>query len=321
MGLDFSVPDAELAATLANRRPEVIDNIFRGTPLMYGLSRLGGTQPVDGGLGLVKNLMYAKSTAGGPFSDYDLLDTTPQNLETAAKYDDCSYYETVSISWQEERRNQGRHRIFSLWNQKITDASTTLKDRVGRALTATQPAAGSKALVSITEIVDEAPTADPPRTAAIGALGNANTWWRNKATSGGAFSVADMTTMYNDVSDGSDFPTMLVTSQTVWEYYHNSQVGQRRYQDTRIADAGFPTLQFMNVPIVWEPHIGNTDEIYYLNFKYLKFETFDGADFEATMVTKPDNQAARVGQYLWMGQLTCNNRRRQGTLHGITAPA
>ena len=34
-----------------------------------------------------------------------------------------------------------------------------------------------------------------------------------------------------------------------------------------------------------------------------------------------DNQAAKVGQYVWMGQLTCSNRRRQGTLHGITAPA
>jgi hypothetical protein len=321
MALTFSVPDAELTATLANRRPEVVDNIFKGTPLLFAASRLGGTQPVDGGLGLVKNLMYAKSTAGGAFSDYDLLDTSPQNLETGAKFDDASYYETVSISFQEEKRNQGRHAVFSLWNQKIDDATMTLKDRVGAALTATQPAAGSKALVSLTELVDEAPSADPPRTAAIGGIGNSNTWWRNQATSGGAFSVADMTAMYNDVSDGSDFPSLLVTSSTVWEYYHNSQVGQIRYQDTRIADAGFPTLQFMNVPIVWEPQIGNTDEIYYINFKYYKFETFDGADFAATEVVKPDNQAARVGQYLWMGQATCSNRRRLGTLHGITAPA
>jgi hypothetical protein len=246
---------------------------------------------------------------------------TPQNNETGAKFLDSSYYETVAISWNEEIRNQGRHRVFALWNQKIDDAMDTLKDRIGRALTATQPAAGSKAANSLTEIIDEAPTADPPRTDSIGGIGNANTWWRNKATAGGAFSVADMTTMYNDVSDGSDFPTILLTSQTVWEYYHNSQTGQIRYQDTRIADGGFPTLQFMQAPIMWEPQIGSTDEIYYLNFKYLKFETYDGADFVPTMVVKPDNQAARVGQYLWMGQLTCNNRRRLGTLHGITAPA
>lgn len=247
--------------------------------------------------------------------------TTPQSLETAALYVDCSYYESVSISFQEEQRNKGRHAVFNLWNQKIDDAMNTLKDRMGRALTATQPAAGSDAMNSITEIIDEAPTADPPRTTSIGSLGNANTWWRNKVITGGAFSVADMTTMYNDASDGSDFPTFLLTSQTVWEYYHNSQVGQIRYQDTRIADAGFPTLQFMNVPIIWEPQIGNTDEIFYINTKYLKFETFSGADFVPTPVVKPDNQAARVGQYLWMGQLTCNNRRRLATLHGITAPA
>jgi len=321
MALTFTVPSTELTATLANRRPEVVDNIFRGTPLLFAMSRLGGTQPVDGGLGLVKNLNYAKSTSGGSFSDYDILDTTPQNLETGAKYLDTSVYESVSISFQEEKRNQGRHVVFALWNQKITDASNTLRDRVGAMLTAAQPGAASKDINSLTEIIDEVPTADPSRTDSIGGIGNAQTWWRNKATAGGAFSIGDMTTMYNDVSDGSDFPTVLLTSDTIWEYYHNSQVGQIRYQDTRIADAGFPTLQFMNAPIMWEPQIGNTDEIYFLNFKYLKFETYDGADFVASEVVKPDNQAARVGQYLWMGQLTCNNRRRLGTLHGITAPA
>ena len=44
MGLSFSVPDAELSATLHNRRTEVVDNIFKGTPTLFMMSRMGGKE-------------------------------------------------------------------------------------------------------------------------------------------------------------------------------------------------------------------------------------------------------------------------------------
>jgi hypothetical protein len=221
----------------------------------------------------------------------------------------------------EGQRNRGKGQLINLVNQKTDDAMMSIRDKLNVHLTQSQPAAGSKDPNSLTELIDEAPSADPPRTAAIGNIGNANTWWRNKATSGGAFSVADMNTMFNDVSDGSDFPTFLFTSQTVFEYYENSQVGQIRYQDTRVADAGFITLQFKNAPILWDPQIGNSDEIYFINTKYTKLDTYMGGDFITTPFIEPDNQAAKVAKILWMGNLCCSNRRRNGTLHGITAPA
>jgi hypothetical protein len=321
MALTFSVPDSELSATLHNRRSELVDNIFQGTPFLAAMSRLGGTKTEDGGLELVTPLQYAKSSAAGSFTDYDVLDTTPQDNWTSARFPWAGEYATVSISWMEEKRNSGRGRLMNLLNGKIDEAMMTMRDNLNVGLTGAQATAGGKKMNSITELIDVAPSADPARTTAIGSIGNANTWWRNQQLTGGAFTVADMNTFYNTCSDGADPPTFLFSGQNVFEYYENSQVGQIRYQDSRMADAGFQTLQFKAVPMLWDPQISVTDALYFINTKYMKLVTHSDGDFITTDFVEPDNQMAKVAKMAWMGQLECSNRRRTGVITAITAPA
>lgn len=322
MALSFSVPDTELSLTLHNRRAEVVDNIFRGTVLMSSLRRFNAIDTEDGGLEIVRALRFTKNTSVGSFDGYDLLDTTPQDTETSVRVPWAQDYGTISISMTEEKKNQGRGRLLNLLNQKIDDAMTTVKDLLNIQMLAVAPAAGSKDPISITEVVQTTPSSSPARVASIGNIsGTTNTWWRNKATAGGAFSVSDMNTMYNQVSDGFDFPQLLLSGQTVFEYYENSLVGQIRYADTKMADAGFQSLLYKATPMVWDPNIGITDSLYFLNFKYLKLHMMAGMDFITTDFIEPDNQAAKVAKILFMGNLVCTARRRQGTLSGITAPA
>ena len=321
MALSFSVPDTELSLTLHNRRAGVVDNIFKGTPFLSAMSTMGGVRSEGGGLELVTPLLMSKNTTAGSFADYDILDTTPQDNETSARYPWAGEYATIAISWMEAQRNAGPGMLINLLNQKIDDAEMSLRDKLNVHLLQSQPAAGSKDPVSITELIDEDPTDDPTRTTAIGSIGNANTWWRNVATAGGAFTVADMNAMWNDVSDGQDPPTFLLTSSTVYEYYENSLTGMIRYQDSRVGDQGFTNLMYKNAPMLWDPQIGNTDALYFINTKYFKLTTHSNGDFKTTDFIEPDNQAAKVAKILWMGNLECNNRRRCGTLHGITAPA
>jgi hypothetical protein len=319
--LNFSVPDTELSATLHNRRADVVDNIFQGTPFLMAMSTFGGVKTIDGGYECTIPLRMSKNSAVGSFADYDILDTTPQDVLTSARYQWAGEYATISISWMEERRNQGRGRLLNLLNQKIDDAGATIRDSINIKLLQAQPAAGSIDVNSITEIIDEAPSADCNRTTAQGSIGNSNTWWRNQATDGGAFTVADMNAIVNDISDGSEFPNFIISYSTPFEYYENSQVGQIRYGDTRVADAGFQNLLYKNIPFLWDPNVANTDEIYFINTKYFYLGTMAGGDFITTDFIEPDNQAAKVAKILWMGQLMSDNRRRLGTLHGITAPA
>ncbi len=323
MALTFTVPDTELSATLANRRDQIMDNVFTGTPFLMAMTMQGGVRTGDGGNTLVTPLEFAKNTTIAAFACYDLFDTTPQETLTSASYNWANVGGTISISGEENAKNQGRHKLLSLLDHKISSAERSLRDSINIKLLAAQPgAAATKEPVSITELIDEAPTANPTRgTTPIGGIANSNTWWRNQATSGGAFTVADMNTMYNDVSDGSEPPKFLLTSQTVFEYYENSQVGMLRYADTRLADAGFEALAYKTRPLVWDPNIGNTDEIYFLNTDYFKITMMEGADFVTTDFVEPVNQWAKVAKVVVMLQLEATNRRRLGTLHGITAPA
>jgi hypothetical protein len=246
---------------------------------------------------------------------------SPQDNETSLRYPWAYLYATVTISAPEEQRNKGRGRLLNLLNQKIDDAGMSIRDQLNIQCLQDQPAAGSKDIASITEIVDEVPTADCNRTTSQGNLARTNTWWRNKATAGGAFTIADMNTMWHDVSDGNDFPTFLLTYQTPFEYYENALVPQIRYSDTRMADAGFQSLKYKNVPVIWDPNIGLTDDIYFINTKYFKLCIDKDWDFRTGDFIEPDNQAAKTAKILWAGNLTCNNMRRQGVLHTITAPS
>lgn len=321
MPLTFSVPDTELSLTLEHRRAEVVDNIFEKSVFLNAMRERGGVMTVDGGRQYVQPLLFSKSTAVGSFSGYDILSTTPQANETSAVYDWAAYYATISIAWDEAKKNQGRAQLINLTNQKMDDAGMSIRDALNIDLMQAQPSSGSKDVNSLTEIIDEAPTADPARTASIGSIGNSNTWWRNQATSGGSFTVSDMNTVWNNCSQGSENPDFMLTGQTNFEYYENSQVGQIRYGDTRSMDAGFQNLIYKGSPMFFEPNIGNTDEIYFINTQYLKLVIMAGADFTIEPFVTPDNQAAKVAKILWMGQLVSSNRRRIGTLHGITAPA
>jgi len=322
MALSFSVPDTELSLTLHNRRTQLVDQIFKGTVVLSMFRRYNAVDTVDGGLEIVGPVRMAANTTVGSFDGYDLLDTTPQDTTTSYRYPWAQDYGTISISMVEEKKNQGRGKLIDILNQKTDDAGDSIRDLLTKQLTATAPAAGSKDPISILEIVQSAPTTSPARVASIGNIsGTANAWWRNKFTNGGAFSVSDMNTMYNNVSDGSDFPTVILTSQTVYEYYENSQVGQIRYSDTKTADAGFQNLLFKMTPIVWDPLIGISDSMFFLNLKYLRLQIMMGMDFVTTDFVEPDNQAAKVAKILFMGNLACSSRRRQGTLFSITAPA
>jgi hypothetical protein len=138
---------------------------------------------------------------------------------------------------------------------------------------------------------------------------------------GGAFTVADMNSLWNDVSDGFDFPTFMLTYSDAFEWYENSLVGQIRYASTRSADAGFENLLYKSKPMFWDPQVVNTDEIYFINTKYLKLCIHPRLDFQTTDFIEPDNQAAKTAKILFMGNLVCSNRRRTGTLHGLSAPA
>jgi len=171
--------------------------------------------------------------------------------------------------------------------------------------------------------------------AASGTYGGINsavhTWWQAGVESTAeALSLAKMRTAYNSASiGGKDTPNLIVTTQTLYEKYESQLTvvssanvagsfstpseGQKK-----LGDAGFQTLGFKGVPIVWDEQCP-AGAMYFLNTRHMKLVVHKDANFDIGEFVKPENQDARVAQILFMGNLTCNRRKSFYALTAKTA--
>ncbi len=315
--------DAELSATLHNRRPQIIDNILDGTAYLNALRTYGGIEvDTTGGVGIVRGLRFEKNNSTGSFSGTDTFTVAEQNSETSANWPWSNLWVHITIPWDEETRNSGMAQLINLVNMKIDGAEESLRDTLNLQLMQTQPpntAPGLKDMITLTEIIDAIPTGNPPRgTVPLGGIDqsdSANAWVRNLAdVSGGAFSMADLRTIYNQASDGHDKVTFILCSRGAYEDYENDQVDQIRYGSGPTIDAGADELLFKKTPMMWDPNVfvpADSQVFYGINTKYHKLLFHAKGQFATSDFIEADNGAYKVAKILIMANQFCTNRRRQ----------
>ena len=96
---------------------------------------------------------------------------------------------------------------------------------------------------------------------------------------------------------------------------------------------GVDALKFRGATWIWDEVCPDTETnaevvdavgthtvgtVFLINSSSLEFVTGRGKDWVTTPFMRPENQDARVAQCLWYGAMTCNNRRKNGQLYGIT---
>ena len=124
--------DALSSLTRDKFLPVLVDNIFNSNPLAVKL--LKNAEKLDGGRKIITPLEYAKNTAQGFYSGYDVLDTTPSDPVTSAVWDWKQAYANISISGEEELKNSGDSMVLSLLKAKMGNAERSLKDLFGTKL-------------------------------------------------------------------------------------------------------------------------------------------------------------------------------------------
>lgn len=302
-----------LSTTLKKYRKQLVDNIHDSNAVFYQLKKGEGFREEDGGERIVEPLMYGKNTTAKSYDGYESLDTTPQTGIDSAEFNWKQYSVSISISGKEERQNSGTSRILNLLEAKTKQAEMSLTQVLSEGLFSDGTGNGGKNLTGFLAMVDDAGT--------YGGINSAtHTWWRATVEeSSEALGLPDMRNAYNSSSvGGKDAPTLIVTSQTLYESYealftnvaisgggsHFSTMSAGRKQ---MADGGFQTLEFKGVPIIWDEQC-TSDRMYFVNTKHMKLVMHKDANFKTTDFVKPENQDARVAQILVMGNLTCNRR-------------
>tara|TARA_R100001463_G_scaffold18627_3_gene46495 strand:- start:1781 stop:2755 length:975 start_codon:yes stop_codon:yes gene_type:complete len=303
--------------------PLLVDNIFNSNILTHRMLRK--SKAAVSGNKVLQPLEYAKASAKGYYSGYDVLDTTPTEVFTDAAYDWVQGYATISISGKEEMLNDGAERVIDLVEAKVKNAEKSIKDMFGTTLFGTNTAVAT-GFLGLGAIVENSGNT-------IGGINSGTyTWWKAQEAASGSASYANMVDsthadyilkqireMYGQCTVDNDVPTLIVTTQVVFDAYEEVLTAQKRFgaSSQSLADAGFQNLMYRGTPIVVDDHCP-AGEMYFLNEKYLQFRHHRKRNFVFEGFQKPVNQDAAVAKILWLGALTCSNRSRQGKITGLS---
>lgn len=312
-----------LSTTLKKYRKTLVDNIHGSNAVFYQLKKGEGMREEDGGERIVEPLMYGKNTTAKSYDGYEDLDTTPQSGIDSAEFNWKQYSVSISISGKEERQNAGTSRILNLLESKTQQAEMSLTQVLSEGLFSDGTGNGGKNLTGFGAMITASGT--------YGGINSANhTWWKaNVEANSEALGLVDMRNAYNSASiGGKDAPTLIVTSQTLFESYEalftnvaisggGSHFSTPSAGKKQMADGGFQTLEFKGVPIVWDEQCA-AGTMYFVNTKHMKLVMHKDANFKTTDFIKPENQDARVAQILVMGNLTCNRRKSFSALTSKT---
>ena len=347
--------DALLSSTLRNYQPKLKDNITRGNKFIAWLDSKGRTRKIGGGHQIAEPLMHTQNNTADIYRGYGLLDTTPQDGITTAFYDWAQLSVSITISRLEERQNSGKAKILDLLQAKTMQSEVSLKEMLNNCLVAGKITAGSaqERVVARTGRMDSGASGPLPIGAIIDvtvarsvALGNINggtySFWRNQATASTASTFVgyknEMNQIYNNCGKGTGgFPDLALGTQIAWETYWLSLTTQERYliNDKKTVDilGGSDALAFRGTAFIWDEVCPDPDTsfnpvdaigtnsnatIYFINSDAISFVTDSETDFITTDFVRPENQDAKVAQVLWMGAVTCNNRRKLGVLSSIS---
>jgi hypothetical protein len=306
--------DALLSTTLANYRDQLTDNVFTARPLTYFLQDKGRIRMLNGGTKIVEPLIYGQNSTVASYAGYDSLSLSPQAGITAAEYDWKQYAASISISGIEEAKNNGEQEIINLLEAKIMQAEESLREGFNQMFFADGTGNSGKDWNGLGNIVEASGTVGGINRGTTG-----NEYWRSyEENTGGALTLAQMSTAYNTVSVGNDHPDMILTTQTLFEKYEALLVPQLRYTDTKTADAGFQNLLYKAAPVAYDVHCPS-GVMFFLNSKYLTLVGHSGKWFAQTAFVSPEDVDARYALIMCYGNLTCRNAKKQGKLTAKTA--
>jgi len=292
--------------------------VYRSNLMFFRLNARN-KKVLQGGLQIEVPLVYARFVAGGFYQGFDLLDVSPSDTVKNAAFDWKQAYVPVSVDGLTLIRADSPEAIVNFLSFYFEQAQTELAEIMGAGIWSTALAANS---------VDSIPAAvdDGTLTGTYGGLSRTtNTWWKATRTSiTPPLALTTMQTLFGTVTEGGRHPTIIVTSQAVYNLYWALSTGGQAFpvqpggHDEQLAQNGFTNLIFNGVPVAVDSHVP-ANEMYFLNEDYMYLYVNPRADFDMREFREPVNQDAMTSLILWAGDVCFSNLARQGKLVNVTS--
>lgn len=309
----MALPADNIATTtLQAIRPELADNIFKANGTVFFLLADGRVELATGGKRIDEPLHYAVNGTVKSYSGYDKLDVTPTEEFTTAQYNWKQFAGSVSIAGLEELENDGPEAVFNLLRSKVMVLEESMKQFLDEMIHNATTVKGAKDFLGLDELVEDVAGASQSTLAGIDRVANA--FWQNQYKAGTYSNLSsDMRNFYNTCSKGISTPNIVITTYKAYETYEDQNAGKQRLMDRQLMDVGFENLKFKGATIMPNENC-ITDNMYFLNTRYLRIKIHRRRNFVMTPFVKPHDQDAKVSQVMVAGNMTTNNSRFQGVM-------
>lgn len=304
-----------VSTTFRKHRKEIKDNISNRNALLMYLNKRGNTRKEDGGLSIATPLDYAANQTYQRYSDWDTLNIAASDVISAAEYQWRQIAINVVASGRELRINSGESRIINLAKSRIKNALRTFNNNFSSDLyssgTLTNQINGLQAIIA------------DAGTGTVGGIdSSAFPFWQNTVIDASNLSVTpSATTIETDLMlpawlatdrGPDDQVDLIVADNNYYKFFEASQVSFKRYNDTTKATGGFTALKYKTADVIYDGNSGiPVNHMYGINTNYFELVVHEDADLEVMDEMRPVNQDGAVTPILWMGNLSCSNRKQQ----------
>ena len=282
-----------ITTTLRNRSRSLADNVSNHNPLLNRMRERGNMTLITG-RDIVRELEYADNGTVSFYNGYEVLDTSPADVLSAAVFEYKQLAGNVTVSGLEQIKNSGEQAIINLLEARIGNLERSMENSLATSLFSDGTGTSSKEIGGLQLVVADA------GSGTVGGINSSTfTFWQNKqatATSS-AFSTtniqSDMNSLYIQLVRGTDAPDLVVAGSTPYTTFLATLQTLQRVADSRLADLGFTAVKYLNSDVVYDSNCA-ASRMYFLNTNYLRLETAANRDFVPGEAKESINQDATV---------------------------
>jgi len=289
--------------------PKLADNIFDISPILQR-GKKKYYEKIDGGTSIMLPLGYAMTTASDWYTGAETLDTTDNDVITAAEYQWKQIYANISVNRLDELKNSGDSQILNFVKQKTMIAEKTMMDKFGTGIYSA--GTNAKSILGLRMFVDTDST--------VGGISQSSySWWQAQVDSTTTtLTIAAMQSRFNAASLNNEAPSVVATTKALCNAYYALLQPQQRFTDSETAKGGFASLMFNGIPVVSDSY-APTSHMLFLNEKYLHMFVHKDEDMRFEPFQKPINQNVKVVKIYWAGVFVLLNNRLHAGMTALTA--
>ena len=284
----------------------MVQNVYDSTPFFVKLKMDGGMK-ADGGIDMRWNIYSQKLGRADAIDPAKQLSFGQVSTRTAAVLTRVFYEVDTMVTWQDRDRNYGQGQIIDLAGDKAKELKRDMIDRMSTDLFVANPNGNG---------IQPLPTVVSGTTTYAGiAVADAASWASIHVTASTTMALATATTslMYQveRATFGTDGPAIHITTKDLAVKFESLMVGNVRYEDKAMANAGFHNVTLYDAPVIGDPYCP-TDYWFGLDTKNMEWRYSPDFNMKVTPWKEMDilgfpNSLVKV--MTWSGNLVCKSRQ------------